>query len=75
MALHYELIVKTFDACPIPMLVGESETGRYNKIQLRDLLIKLMYVAAVVCSRSFYWIMFIKIYLQSVLEVWGVKGG
>lgn len=25
--LHYELIVKEYGACPIPMLVGEAETG------------------------------------------------
>ena len=28
MALHYELLVQHYDACPIPMLVGESETGK-----------------------------------------------
>ncbi len=26
-ALHYEMIVRGFGACPLPMLVGESETG------------------------------------------------
>ena len=25
--LHYEHIVKKYGACPIPMLVGEAETG------------------------------------------------
>ena len=29
MAVHYELLVDIYDACPIPMLVGESETGEY----------------------------------------------
>lgn len=29
MALHYEEMVKTFDACPLPLLAGESETGQY----------------------------------------------
>jgi hypothetical protein len=27
MALHYEEVVNTFDACPLPLLAGESETG------------------------------------------------
>ena len=27
LAVHYELLVKTYDGCPIPMFVGESETG------------------------------------------------
>ena len=30
MATHYEAIVKVYDACPIPILVGESETGKYE---------------------------------------------
>ena len=30
MAVHYEMLVETYDACPIPMLVGESETGEYK---------------------------------------------
>ena len=29
MALHYELVVQTYDACPIPVLTGESETGKW----------------------------------------------
>ena len=28
-SLHYQKIVKEFGACPIPMLVGESETGEH----------------------------------------------
>ena len=28
MALHYELLVHHYEACPIPMLIGESETGK-----------------------------------------------
>ena len=27
MAIHYELLVELHDACPLPILVGESETG------------------------------------------------
>ena len=27
MAIHYEMLVETYDGCPVPMLVGESETG------------------------------------------------
>ena len=27
-AMHYELLVQLHDACPLPMLVGESETGK-----------------------------------------------
>ena len=36
MATHYEAIVKVFDACPIPVLVGESETGKcaINKVKV-----------------------------------------
>ena len=30
MATHYEAIVKGYDACPISVLVGESETGKYE---------------------------------------------
>ena len=30
MAIHYELLVELHDACPLPMLVGESETGKYS---------------------------------------------
>ncbi len=30
--LHYELIIKEYGACPIPMLVGKAETGNGDVI-------------------------------------------
>ena len=43
MVLHYELLVETYNACPLPMLVGESETGIFLVSAYMDMCFFLVF--------------------------------